>query len=164
MTEEIKRGRGRPRKSEVDKEDVATAPQLTEELKGLLSAEDVAELEALANDEVLEERKDVARKAFLRDAIKKAKHRHIPAEKLMSIQIDLPGHADRIMIDGTVFLHGGIYEVPQTQYDTLRDIVYRAWQHEHEVGGANANLYRKPRGTQLRPEDVGRTNSSLMRV
>jgi len=147
----IKRGRGRPPKA---------IPALTPELEKLLTAEDVAELEKAAHDAVTEERKADARQAFLKEAMEKARQDLIPGAELLDIQIDLPGHSDRITIDQVSYMHGGTYKVPKVKYDTLVDIMARAWQHENEIGGANSNAYRKPRGVMLRPD----THGNVMRI
>lgn len=152
--EDLKPKRGRPRKH----------TPMDPALEKLLTAEDIAELEKAAEDDVLKERKAEARLAFLADAQERARQKHIPDHELKDIQIDLPGHSDRVILDGRIYLHGATYTVSKAQYDSLKDAMSNAWKHEGSVGGANHDAYQRPRGVVLRPGDDRRTTSSLIRV
>lgn len=130
----------------------------------LLTEAERAELKKIAGDEVVEERKKKARNAYIEAMKVEALREQDPEEELFPYQIDLAGHADRIMIDGRVFLHGQTYDFTKKELDTIRDIVARTWDHEEEIGGSNRDFYRRPRQTRIGPNDAGRSNSSLMRV
>ncbi len=130
----------------------------------LLSETERAELKKIAADEVVEERKKKARNAYIEAMKVEALREQDPEEELIPYQIDLAGHADRIMIDGRVFLHGQTYDFTKKELDTIRDVVARTWDHEEEIGGSNRDFYRRPRQVRIGPNDMGRSNSSLMRV
>jgi len=130
----------------------------------LLSPDEIAELREQAAQKAVAERKAQAKKD-LRDRFEKEeKHRIDPNEELMSMTIDLPGFADRIMLDGVTYFHGITYRFPKRQYDTVRDLVSQAWRHESETGGANRDAYRRPREIAIRPGGEGLTTSQLLRV
>lgn len=148
--------RGRPRKT------ASGLPAIDAEK--LLSAEEQAEIREAARRELLEEQKADAKKAFMEQALEEERRKLIPDEELRSLQIDLPGHSDRIVIDGIVYLHGAVYQFNKAQYDTVHEIMQRAWHHEEEVDGANRDAYRKPRGVRIRPGDENNAPRSLMRV
>lgn len=75
----------------------------------------------------------------------------IPADEveIRTIVIDVAGHADRITLDSTVYYQGFTYDVDRPVFDTLNEIMARTWIHEDEIGGANRDAYRKPRGNRI---------------
>lgn len=130
----------------------------------LLSQEEQNELRKIAEKEVLDERKKAARDAAIEAFKEQARIEADPEEELFEYQLDLAGHADRIMLDGKIFLHGNTYSFTRKELETVHDIVAQTWKHEDEIGGANRDYYRRPRHVRVGPQDVGRPNSSLMRV
>lgn len=131
----------------------------------LLSAEDKANLRQRARDKVMKERKQRAEDAFLAAAVEEERHANDPEYEQKRITLNLAGHSDRIMLDGTVFFHGMTYNVPFPVYQSLKEVQARGWDHEDEVGGVNRDLYRKPRSpVTLRPgmENMAVTTSRLM--
>jgi hypothetical protein len=130
----------------------------------LLSAAEQAELRKIAADEVMAERKKAARDAAIEAFKEEARIEADPEEELFEYQLDLAGHADRIALDGKVFLHGQTYQFTRKELDTVHDIVAQTWKHEDEIGGANRDYYLRPRQVRVGPNDVGRSNSSIMRV
>lgn len=137
-------------------------PQLIDVDPNTLSDDVKATLRAKALEKVAQERQDAAMDAFLKIEIEKARRAHLPAEEMKYITLDMAGHSDRIMIDGTIYFHGQTYEVPKKLYDVLQDIISRGWEHEHEIGGANREFYRRPRSTSLRPGMENVATSQLM--
>lgn len=117
----------------------------------LLSEEVKQQLRIKARERVNQERQEAAMDAFLAKEVALARHAHMPQEELKYISLDMAGHADRIMLDGVIYFHGQTYEVPKRIYDVLREVVGRGWDHEDEIGGANRDLYRRPRSTALLP-------------
>ena len=130
----------------------------------LLSDEEVEKLREEAAAKARKTRKEQASKELAARFEKEENHRIDPSEELMSYTVDLPGFADRIMLDGVVYMHGVTYRFPKRQYDTIRDLVSHAWRHESETGGANRDAYRGPRSMSLRPGAEGLTTSQLLRV
>lgn len=130
----------------------------------LLNDQERIALQAEAKKKVLEDRKAKAKKELLARAIDEERMALEPEEDLVDCTIDLPGFADRVVIDGVVYFHGATYKFPLKQYRSVTEIIGRAWGHEHEVGGANRDAYRRPRNVALRPGAEGMSNSQLMRV
>lgn len=128
----------------------------------LLSDEVKASLRAKALERVNKERADAAMDAFLATEIEKARRSHMPSQEMKYISLDLAGHSDRIMLDGTVYFHGQTYEVPKSTYDVLREVVSRGWQHEDEIGGANSDVYRRPRATSIGMQHANTDASQIM--
>jgi hypothetical protein len=130
----------------------------------LLSEADKAALRAKARERVDKERRDAAMDAFLGSEVELARRAHIPNQEMKYITLDLAGHSLFIMLDGTVYFHGETYEVPKMVYDTMAEIVSRGWEHESEIGGANRELYRKPRNARIGHGMENLTTAQLMGV
>jgi hypothetical protein len=134
----------------------------------LLSEEDFEALRKEAREFVLEDQKKTERKKVLQDLIKKERRKYLPEEELLTILIDLPGHSKEIVIDSVHFLHNQTYVVPVSQYRSMNEIMYRAWQHEYIVGNVNRDRYFRPseRNINLHPglENYQHPNTTIMRV
>lgn len=117
-----------------DDMDLSAYAELTEAEK--------AELSAQARATVAEELRSARKKQFLKEQINKHRQLAKPGQRIVGITLDLPGHADRIILDGKSFFHGTTYRVPENVYQTMIDIQSRAWEHENEIGGANRDLYK----------------------
>ena len=87
-----------------------------------------------------------------------------PDEELRPCTINLPPTSDRIAHDGVVYLHGGTYQFGKAKYDTVMEVMQRAWGHEFEIEGKTMERYRRPRGIHLRPGDDQRTTSQMIRM
>lgn len=133
-------------KSEKPKKEFISPIEDLEEAFLELTEEEKTELEAQARAQVAEELRAQRKKQFLKEQISKYRKIGKPGQKIVPIALDLPGHADKVTLDGTVFFHGALYRVTENVYRTLIDIQARAWEHENEIGGANRDLYkgRKP--------------------
>lgn len=55
------------------------------------------------------------------------------------VAINVAPYADRITLDGVIYLAGQVYEVPVPVAITIREIISRTWQHEASTGGAYSN-------------------------
>lgn len=132
------------------------APELTSVEKQALYDE---ALKAI-HDELKE--KESAR--LLEEYKKDVRRKLVPSEALEPILVDLAGHANKIVIDGTQYFHGVTYHFTRSQAETIREIIWRTWRHEHEIGGANGNAYRRPRNLTLGPENAHASLEHLMRV
>ena len=130
----------------------------------LLSDEDITEIRAKAREQVDTDRKKQAKEELKSRFLKEERHRSDPDEELIALTIDLPGFADRVTIDGTVYMQGVTYRFPKKQYESIRDQMAQSWKHEAQTGGANRDAYRQPRTTALRPGLENVTTSQLMRV
>ena len=134
----------------------------------LFTAEELAEIEAEAEKEATASHRAKARKRLI-EAHKAAVLKRLnPAveeeEDFRDILIDLAPHADRIILDGTMYMHGLHYTVSRAVYDTMKDIMARTWEHEDDTGHANRTHYRKPREVRIGPQNLGQSAASIMRI
>lgn len=132
--------------------------------ESLLDEVDHEALRAEAAKSVEEDFKKAERQKTLKKYIAEERTKYDPEEEQMSILIDLPGHSQRVVINGREFYHGTTYTVPMSLYRSLDDIQYCAWKHEDAVGGANRDSYVKPRHITLRPGSESMAPQQLMRV
>ena len=117
-----------------------------------LTDEDKQRILAKAREKVEEERTLEQEARLLEAAIRYERRRHIPNEQLQDILIDLPGHAPRLLIDGVEYSHGFTYRVPLSQARSMWEQMQRCWSHEHEIGGANRNFYKRPHNLSIGPQ------------
>lgn len=78
----------------------------------------------------------------------------VTGEEMCPIVILLAEFADRITLDGQVFLHGHTYTVPKRQYDTLVEIMSRTHGHQAQVDGKSENAYRRPQNRRISPAGI----------
>ena len=115
----------------------------------LLSEEERAAIHKEAQALVKEQAAKVARKLYLEQCVREAKAKADPNEEMVDVQIDVPGFADRIVIDGVVFMQGTTPRVTASQKRAIDEIQCNAWKHERATGGANDIEYHKPRSFVL---------------
>lgn len=87
-----------------------------------------------------------------------------PSEETRSITIDLAEFADRITIDGRMYVHGQTYVVPKRLYDVLQEAMFRTQQHEHEISGRARTQFKPRLPVNLRPGLEGLPATSLVRA
>lgn len=87
-----------------------------------------------------------------------------PSEETRSITIDLAEFADRITLDGRIYLQGQTYIVSKRQYDVLQECMFRTQQHEHEISGRSRNMFKPRLSPQLRPGLENASPASLIRA
>jgi hypothetical protein len=68
-------------------------------------------------------------------ALEAERRKGTPDEEECDITIDLPEFAADIKIDGTVYFHGYIYTVGYNLFQSLSEIMARAWNHQNEIDG-----------------------------
>lgn len=129
-----------------------------------LSEEDKERVHQKARGIVAAKFKKAAEEKYLQEAIKEIERESIPEQRVEPLLINVAGHAAKITIDGRPYEHGRIYNVTQSERETLEEIMARTWNHEHEVGGANGNQYRRPANAVLRPGSEIMPISQLVRV
>lgn len=142
--------------------------QISEADRALFTVAELKALEAEVAIEVSQDVKDEARER-VRERLKQSKRLEMqralePDEQMHFITIDVAPFADRITIDNVIYLHGLTYEVPRRMFDSMREVIARTWKHEHDIGNANSQHYRRPRNVVLGPRDAGMPASQLMRV
>ena len=116
----------------------AAAPKRERDIDlGLLDIETRKKITEEARKAVLEQDTQAAFDAFLKiekERIERELHPEIeePKEK---IQIVLPEWADAIRLDGRVLVHGMTVDVTAPVAQTIREIMFRAQEHDDEVNG-----------------------------
>ena len=132
---------GRPRKT----------PPVSEAELALITKERLHELELQAKEEVDKERRLAAEMAFIeQEKARLKKELNLdPNEEERDVLIDLPGHSLDIKLDGQMYTHGHTYQVRKSVYDTIVDVMARAWKHEDMVGGANRDAYAPVRAYEM---------------
>ena len=111
---------------------------------GLTQAEDDAiraEARKLIDDQIKAQKKAELLKLYT----KEERARVDPSEQIVTLQIDVPGFASFVMVDGVQYQQGEIREFTAKQAASIRDIMGRAWEHEGTSGSANSGAYRRPK-------------------
>lgn len=83
-------------------------------------------------------------------------------EEQFNFTLDLAEHSDRLVIDGTVYFHGGNYTVGQRTYDAMREMISRGWNHQREIEGKNENAYRLQRNVRISPRSMNVSAKELV--
>lgn len=128
----------------------------------ILDAETKAGLLLKAKQIVDQDEKNDAEDAYLQQAIAAEQRARRPEEAMEDVLIDVAGHSNKIMVDGVEYFHGYTYRVPYSLARVFQDTMQATWRHEHEVGGANRDEYRKPRNITLSPRNAGASVTSLL--
>ena len=129
-----------------------------------LTLEEKKALYAEAMKEIAKEVKEKESARLLEEYKKLARRELVPEEELSPITIDLAGHSTKITVDGVDYFQGVTYNFTVGQAASIREIMYRGWRHEREIGGANTNAYRKPRNLSLSEANGQYAPSQLMRM
>src|SRR3974390_438262 len=135
-----------PRKFELPRDMAADAEYAT------LDDEEKQAILKRAREKVEEERKQKLSDQLMEAALRYERRRYLPHEQLVDILIDLPGHAPRLLIDGVEYSHSFTYRVSVNQARSMWELMQRCWNHEHEIGGANRNFYRRPHNLSIGPQ------------
>ena len=95
---------------------------------------------------------------LLKQYTREEKAKSDPNEELVTFTVDVPGFARALVIDGVEYQQGQIRTVTRKQYDSMRDIMANAWQHEHSIGGeGNRAFYQRPKNESVGPGTVVNT-------
>ena len=62
----------------------------------------------------------------------------ITEEEVENVLIAVAPHADRVTLDGVIYLANRTYDMPIAVARTVRDIIAQTWKHENQTGGANS--------------------------
>jgi hypothetical protein len=125
----------------------------------ILSIQDQREAIAAAKKRVQTDTRKEAMKALQDAAYEKERGREgmrtgdPVKDELVWVTLDLAEHSDRIVLNGTIYLHGHTYQVPRHVADTMREIQARGHEHQNTLDGKGiAELTKKPRMTVCRLE------------
>lgn len=139
MTVDQKR-KGPPTKAERPRD----VPYVEPELLALLAPDEIEAIRERAKKQALLEHKQIAEKEVLEQFLEQERRKLEPEQELVYILLDLPPFAKEIRLDGRVYHHGRVYEVPRGVYETMNEIMARGWAHDREVGQPNQDLYVPP--------------------
>lgn len=117
----------------------------------LLSEAEKEALKIKAKQRVEELRKEEAEEDFLQKEIRAQRRAQgIDSDDLklddVQIFIDLPEYAPDVCLNGVKYFANFSYTVPHHVYDSLVDIMARAWEHQSEIEGKPRKHYNKKRG------------------
>lgn len=124
----------------------------------------------LTNKQVLAVRAQ-ARKEMLADQVAAAKASLLDEEKqrllveegvstgssaldeIVSITLDLADHTDKLVVNFAPYWHGITYTVPRHVANSLREQMWRGWQHQHILDGKGiAESYQRQRVSSISPK------------
>lgn len=118
--------------------------------EGVLSAEDIAEIEAEAQKQVTAAQRKKARdellaktRAELERQAREAAKRGAAKGDLVDVSIDLAPYAAYISLDGERFYHGMTYRVARPVSAVLREQMQRSWQHQDSISGQKNDFNRQ---------------------
>jgi hypothetical protein len=125
------------------------------ELSDILSAAEKEETRKKAREHVADQRREKAVKKLFDEEVRRAEQELDPDEMLMDIYIDLPEFAPLVRIDNTVYFHGITYEVTMSKWQSMRDMIARAWEHQAEIEGKmrTSDATRRHMTTALSPRN-----------
>lgn len=116
-----------------------------------------AELEAIekqARNEIEAEAKKKAKALALEAAKMRLRQQSGLNEESEQVFVDVAPYADRITIDGVVYLQTGTYTVRRGVAATMYEIMAKTWNHQAEIDGKSENFYRRSRGGMVTPQGV----------
>jgi hypothetical protein len=126
MTDEVfPNGNRRQRKIDV-------APQRDDPARfsGLLSEAEIEDLRKEAREAVLAEQKKRESDALYYKFLDEERKAHDPKKKQVPVFLQLAGHAQYIMLDGTQYHTNNVYNVTEDVYAVLIEQMNRGWAHE----------------------------------
>jgi hypothetical protein len=129
----------------------------------LFTAEELQALEAEVQKEVDRDLKTKAREDLKRDMLAAARVKRGLAEPSEMIEINLPEHSDRIVVNSVPFMHGREYEVKASLAVQLRETMYRAWQHQAVVEGRQKDFYTR-RNTRMHGMTGAASNAPFLKA
>jgi hypothetical protein len=130
---------------------------------GLLTVEELTELEAEVQREIDKELKTKAKDDAKKGLLEKARVARGLLEASEMVEINLPEHADRIVINQHPYMHGRAYEARASVAIQLRETMARAWEHQAVVEGRRKDFYTK-RNTRMSGANGSISNAPLLRV
>jgi hypothetical protein len=132
----------------------------------LLSEEEVAKIRAEARAKIKAEQLSAAKKALLEEEMAKLRAEaglttgDEAKDEMVTITVDLAEHSDRLTLNSVPYWHGHTYTVPRHVADTLREMMYRGWQHQNELDGKSLEqFYQTARLTRISEATGAVTNA-----
>jgi len=140
---------------------------------GLLTAEDRERIKQKAREHVatqLAQRQKTQKAALEAEYLERAVRDEERVAGLhgsyADVTIDVAANAAYIMLDGTMYMHGLTYEVPEAVAFTLNDIMQKTYEHENETSGRprRADTMRRPQARVISPRNPGVVNTRNLPV
>lgn len=130
----------------------------------MLSAEEIAAVQAEVELEAADELKEQAKKSLKAKLKAETRTKKGLSEPQDTVTVDLAPYADRILIDNRAYLQGGTYTVPVGRAQVIREAMQRTWSHQSEIDGKSENFYRRARAPRVVPvgNGVGVVNTSQL--
>lgn len=120
----------------------------------LLDDETKAKLRAKAQERIAEQLREEAEDAFLEQAMREERRKHsayvheLPMDDV-EITIDLPEFAPSIRLNSRDYFSNFSYTVPRHVYNSMIDIMARAWEHQSEIEGRPRHYFQKKRNAVI---------------
>jgi hypothetical protein len=131
--------------------------------KELLTVEELKALEAEVQKEIDKDLKSKAKEALKKEMLQKARVARGLEESSEAVEINLPEHSDRIVINSYPYMHARTYEVRASVAIQLRETMHRAWEHQAIVEGRRKDFYTK-RNTRMSGSTGATTNAPYLRA
>ena len=129
----------------------------------LLTVEELQAIEIEVQKEIDKELKANAKETARDRMMNTARVKRGLAEASEEIEINLPEHADRIIINSYPYMHGRSYEVRAGIAIQLRETMHRAWENQAVVEGRRKDFYTK-RNTRMSGYSGAVTNAPFLRA
>lgn len=146
----------------LDDEDVPFSYDLTEDDKAVIREE--------ARRGATKERKDQLKKMLMEQYLREERCKLDPEQEEVLLNIELPPFADRIMLDGVIFMHGREYPMSRRKANSINEVMEMAWRHDDVAFGRRAagerrrDAGRHTSGIALTPHGAVTTAGSFLRV
>jgi len=120
----------------------------------LLSEEEKVALRERAAEKIAEQLKEEAEDEFLQQAMREERRKHgafvndLPQDKV-DVLIDLPDYAPFLSINGKRYYHNFTYTVERHVFNSLNEIMSRAWEHQSEIEGRSKHYYAKKKAPMI---------------
>jgi hypothetical protein len=118
-------------------------------MSSILTAAELAALEAEVQKDIDKEDKAKAREKVKQEMMTKARMERGLEELVEDILIDLPESGNEIRVNNFAYRQGSTYRVKASIAIMLRDTMQRAWQHQAEIEGRSRDFFQKLRGTRM---------------
>jgi hypothetical protein len=121
----------------------------------ILSDEDRVAIRKEAISAIDAERSQDARDAYFAEELAKLRRKHIPAEQIVNVRIDIAPYLPHLLIDGDQYFADYTYDVERSRAIGLYEAMQRSWAHQDEIDGRSRfNAYRRPHNSVLGPGHV----------
>lgn len=60
---------------------------------------------------------------------------------IIPVYINLADYADRITLDGVIYINGRTYDLPERKAQVVHEICARSWRHQAEIEGKDSEFY-----------------------